>query len=403
MVSVGIDVSKGKSMMAAVSASNEIIMQPQEFLHTQDGLKKATTAILALGSNVRVVMEATGHYHQPVAQALYNAKIFVSVVNPLLIHAFGDNTVRRVKTDKKDAIKIANYAAYNSANLQAYIPPAIARNQLKMFSRQYNLCIKTVHSLENNLMSLLDKTFPGVTKFFSSQKKKNGQQKWVDFAAEFWHSDIVAEMGANDFENAYQNWCKHNHYQFSTDKAQQLYFHSVGQATTLRNEPSTQILVVSAATQVRALSATLASLRQQLIYLSALLPEYQTARGLFGVGEVTAAQLIAELGDVRRFRSGRALAAYAGIDPLPQQSGTYEKKSTKTSKRGAPQLRKTLFQIVVTHLRHSPQSEPIYQFINRKRTEGKPYFVYMTAAANKFLRIYYAKVLDYFRNEAMHI
>ena len=58
-------------------------------------------------------------------------------------------------------------------------------------------------------------------------------------------------------------------------------------------------------------------------------------------------------------------------------------------------MRKTLFQIVSTHLKHSPQDEPVYQFLDRKRAEGKPYLVYMTAAANKFLRIYHAKVRDH--------
>ena len=86
---------------------------------------------------------------------------------------------------------------------------------------------------------------------------------------------------------------------------------------------------------------------------------------------------------------------------MPKQSGTYNKKGTKTSKRGSAPLRKTLFQIVVTHLRHSPNGEVVYEFLDRKRTEGKPYFVYMTAAANKFLRIYYARVKGYLDSEVV--
>jgi transposase len=126
--------------------------------------------------------------------------------------------------------------------------------------------------------------------------------------------------------------------------------------------------------------------------LATLLPEYEAVINLFGVGELTAAQLIAEIGDIRRFRSRGALIAFAGLDPLPRQSGKYEKKSASASKRGSAPLRKTLFQIVLTYLRHSPENEPVFQFLDRKRAEGKPYFVYMTAAANKFLRIYYARI-----------
>jgi len=392
MNAVGIDVSKGKSMVAAISETRELLISPQEFPHTTEGLKQIISQILQLGENIKVVMEATGHYHEPVAQALHKSGIFVSIVNPLLVYAYGDNSIRRVKTDKKDALKIARYCLENWAQLREHIPLENIRHQLKLFSRQYNLCIKTVYALENNLNSLLDKTFPGVAKFFTSQKKKNGHQKWVDFAVAFWHADNVASMSADEFIDEYQRWCLQNSYKFTVAKAQEIYGKSLGHSTTLNRNECTQLLITSAAMQVTALATTLAQIKAQLIHLSCMLPEYPIVRSLYGVGELTAAQLIAEIGDVRRFHSGRALIAYAGIDPLPHQSGIYEKKSTKTSKRGSAPLRKTLFHVTVTHLRRSPQNEAVYQFLDRKRTEGKPYFVYMTAAANKFLRIYYARV-----------
>lgn len=76
------------------------------------------------------------------------------------------------------------------------------------------------------------------------------------------------------------------------------------------------------------------------------------------------------------------------------QSGKHSAKSVPTTKRGSPHLRKTLYQIVCTYLKRSPADEPVYQFLDKKRAEGKPYFVYMTAAQNKFLRIYYARVKE---------
>jgi transposase len=401
MNAIGIDVSKGKSMVAVVSDSKNLLVAPQEFSHTSAGLKQMIALIMDLGKDTKVVMEATGHYHEPVAQALYKADIFISVVNPLLVYAYGGNSVRRVKTDKKDAVKIARYCLDNWTELREHIPQETIRQQLKLFSRQYNLCIKTVHALENNLSYLLDKTFPGVPKFFTSQKKKNGHQKWVDFVLVFWHADIVANMIEDEFINTYRQWCNNNCYRFTLPKAQEIYEKSQGQTTTLRVNEETNLLITSAAMQVSSMSKTLAVLRAKVIHLSSLLPEYKLVRALYGVGEITAAQLIAEVGDVRRFHSGRALIAYAGPDPLPKQSGTYEKKSTKTSGRGSASLRKTLFLIVATHVRRSPQKEAIYQFIDRKRAEGKPYYVYMTAAANKFLRIYYARVKEYLNRNDM--
>ena len=104
---------------------------------------------------------------------------------------------------------------------------------------------------------------------------------------------------------------------------------------------------------------------------------------------------IAEIGDVRRFVRKQSPVAFAGIDPAPNDSGDKYGRNSGTTKRGSPYLRKTLFNIMKCYIQNAPDDEPIYQFIDKKRSEGKPYFVYMTAAANKFLRRYYAKVNEY--------
>ena len=98
---------------------------------------------------------------------------------------------------------------------------------------------------------------------------------------------------------------------------------------------------------------------------------------------------------MRRFHSKKALVAFVGIDAPPYQSDQMEVRSRSISKRGSSALRRTLFLVMNTILRHSPVDEPVYQFMNRKRAEGKPYRVYMMASANKFLRIYYATVKQY--------
>ncbi len=104
---------------------------------------------------------------------------------------------------------------------------------------------------------------------------------------------------------------------------------------------------------------------------------------------------MAEIGDVTRFQHRGALTAFAGVDPLHNESGDYKKKSNPTTKKGSPHLRKTLFQIMDGLIRRSPSDNPVYAFMDKKRAQGKPYYVYMTAGANKFLRIYYARVKEY--------
>ena len=155
------------------------------------------------------------------------------------------------------------------------------------------------------------------------------------------------------------------------------------------------LLVEQAVSQLRATSPALAALRNEMQSLAASLPEYPVVMGMFGVGPALGPQLMAEIGDVRRFHSKKALVAFAGIDAPPYQSGQMEIRSRSISKRGSSALRRTLFLVMSVILQRSPADEPVYQFMDRKRAEGKPYRVYMMASANKFLRIYFATVKQY--------
>ena len=131
MNAVGIDVSKGKSMVAALRPMGEVALLPQEFLHTEVGLEQMAYAIIALGEDTRVIMEATGRYHEPVAAALHEYGIYVCVLNPLFIKQSGGGSIRKVKTDKADAMKIAKYGLDNWVDLREYTPMDTVR-QLEM-------------------------------------------------------------------------------------------------------------------------------------------------------------------------------------------------------------------------------------------------------------------------------
>lgn len=150
-----------------------------------------------------------------------------------------------------------------------------------------------------------------------------------------------------------------------------------------------------AISQLRTTSTALAALKQEMQKLAAFLPEYPVVMKIFGVGPSLGPQLMAEIGDVRRFHSKKALVALAGIDVPPYQSGTVDVRSRSISKRGSAALRRTLFLVMSVILQTSSVDEPVYQFMDKKRSEGKPFKVYMMASANKFLRIYYATVKAY--------
>ncbi len=394
MNAVGIDVSKGRSMVAALRPYGEMAFKPYEVPHSQTDLESLAYRIFELGEDTRVIMEATGRYHEPIAAALHKMGIFVCILNPIVIKQSGAGSVRKVKTDKKDALKIAKYGIDNWVKLREHTPMDTIRQQLKLFSRQYNLYMKTEVALKNNLISLLDKTFPGANNLFESPARADGHQKWVDFAATFYHCDCIARVSLKAFTERYQKWCKRKGYHFSNDKAIEVYSFSAGHYTTLPKNDNTKLLITSAAAELTAATKVAMTVKAEVIRLASQLPEYETVLSIYGVGEITGAQLMAELGDVRRFPNRGSIVAFAGIDPEVRESGDYSRISNPSTKRGSSHLRKTLFQVVSTYLKRSPADEPVYRFLDKKRSEGKPFYVYMTAAANKFLRIYHARVKE---------
>lgn len=119
---VGIDVSKGKSMITVMRPFGEVIVSPFEVRHTASELSELAKLLKGLDGETRVVMESTGNYHAPVASLLHNAGLYVSVVNAILVHDYGNNSLRRTKTDKKDAVKLANYGLVHWLALPRYTP-----------------------------------------------------------------------------------------------------------------------------------------------------------------------------------------------------------------------------------------------------------------------------------------
>ena len=395
MNSVGIDVSKGKSMIAVMRPFGEVVVSPFEIHHTDNDLCELTKLLRRLPGETRVVMEATGNYHLPVAWLLNDSGFYVSVVNAMLVHDYGNNSLRRAKTDKKDAIKLANYGLDHWLTLPKYVPEEDTRLMLKNCYRQYQQYSKVQTMLKNNLISLLDTAFPDVNRLFSSPPRADGSEKWVDFVASFWHCECVCGLSEKAFISKYRKWCKKHGYNFSKDKALDIYASACGNFDVMPKTETAKLLVEQAVSQIRATSAALAALKQEMQSLASSLPEYPVVMKMFGVGPTLGPQLMAEIGDVRRFHSKKALVAFAGIDAPPYQSGQMEVFSRSISKRGSPSLRRTLFLVMGVYLQQSPQDEPVYQFMDKKRSEGKPYRVYMMASANKFLRIYYATVKAY--------
>ena len=199
MNAVGIDVSKGRSTIAVVTPFGEIVAKPFEVRHTKSGMNDLVNYLNTLDGECRVVLEHTGRYYEPMVRWLSGAGLFVSAVNPKLIKNFDNNSLRRVKTDKADAKKIARYALDKWPELRQYTAMDKIRTQLKLMNRQMSFYQKQQTAYKNNLIALVDETYPGANKFFTSPKRPDGSEKWIDFIEKFWHVDCVCNISLSSF------------------------------------------------------------------------------------------------------------------------------------------------------------------------------------------------------------
>ena len=347
MISVGIDISKGKSMICFLKPYGEVVREAYEIQHSDSELNKLVEDILSFDEEVKVVMEATGIYHLPVLTALKEHNIFVSVINPLIMKKYSVMGLRKVKTDKMDAIKIANYGIDQWFKLSNYEISDSVYSELKILGRQYSHYISMRIASKVSLGNLLDRTMPGIKTLLNNRPDKPEKDKLNDFIKEYWH--YVAQESI---------------------------------PTLPSNNASTKMLLLEAVRVLSTIDKTLHIILTQMQELARTLKEYDVVRDMPGVGDTLAPRLIAEIGDIRRFHNKKALIAYAGIDAPPFESGQFVANKRRISKRGSALLRKTGYEVMKCIKSNKPD-DPIYLYMLKKEAEGKSKKVAKIAALNK--------------------
>lgn len=397
MISIGIDISKEKSTVCMLRPYGEVVEAPYEVEHTEHDLNTLIERIKSFHEDVKVVLEATGGYHHVIVSKLLQSDIFTVVVNPYIMKKYCAATLRKAKTDKIDSIKIANYGIDHWFSMIAYCPPDEVYAELKLLGRQYDQYVKLKVNCKIQLANLLDGVMPGIKKILSGNVPAySTKDKLCDFVEKFWHYDNIKKLSQNQFIASYEKWTKKKGYRFSESQAIAIYQLSKNNIPTLKSStPSTKMLVLQAVNAVRNAELTLSLIISQMQEIASTLPEYSVVREMKGVGEVLSVRLIAEIGDVRHFHNGSALVAFAGIDALPYESGNFIGTKRNISKRGSPTLRKIGYEIMHSLKVVKPtEDSAVYDFIIKKENEGKPKRVAKIAGFNKFLRIYYARVME---------
>lgn len=384
MLSIGIDVSKGKSTVCGMKPGGEIVYTPFEVQHTREGMSELVSLLRGSGEEVRVVLESTGSYHCPVVAAWLENGIFISVVNSLRMKRFCSQSIRKVKTDRIDAMQIALYSLAYWQELQpTRLPEDIYIGSFSLINAKVDF------------NAICDQVLPGMQELMSDHA---GRHKLSDFVLRYHHTTHILEMGETRFRKDYCKWAEKKGYRNCERMAAHIFATAQNGIPVLPNAPSTQIVITEAIRVLHTVETSRDAILTQMQALAKTLPEYSLVREMPCIGDTLAPRLIAEIGDVRRFHSKRALIAYAGIDAPPYQSGKFRANNRHISKRGNRYLRKTGYEVMQSYVMHKPANDPIFTFIEKKRGEGKSGKLAMVAGLNKFLRVYYGKVTELYRS-----
>ena len=294
---------------------------------------------------------------------------FVALINPLEMKRYRCQGIRNAKTDKIDSKIIANYGIDFWYRLSDFSVGEEQYLELRLLGRQYRQYMKFRTENVLALANILDKTMPGIKTLLCDWNKYTGKDKLADFAYEYWHFDNITKKSEKQFLESYSKWANKKGYRQSESKAKQIYaLAKEGIPTLPSSTPSTKMLVQESVKIVREVDDTPTQILSRMNEIAKMLPEYQVVHDMGGVGDVLAARLIGEIGDVRRFYNAKSLVAYAGIDAPPYQSGKFTGTNRHISKRGSSTLRKVGFE-TMTCLVMQKNAEILYMTLLKRNKQ----------------------------------
>ena len=371
----GIDVAKRKHAVVVLNEKGEIERSPFEVENTRRGLATLVAALKDVDGEVLVALESTGHYWLALFEAVSQAGFEVVVINPLQVSAYRKSGLRKVKNDRSDATWIADFLRISNLTPTARSTPLLM--QLRELSRFRFWITDQIGICKRKLVIILDKVFPEYESLFSSVFVKSSRA----LLAEAVSAQEIAEF---DLRELTEMLHRTSHGRFGRAKAEQI----LQQA---RESIGVGFLADATQVEMRCLLAQLELLEQQrdevdrtIEELMEIIPQYITT--IPGIGAVTGAAILGEIGDVRRFESPEKLVAYAGIDATVFQTGQFTGSRMRMSKRGSPYLRLALWLAASMSIQHNEELKVYYQ---KKRAEGKAHGTALGAVCRKLLiRIY---------------
>ncbi len=384
---VGIDVSKGKSTVAILSINGEVIEMPFDINHDVEDLEKLDKKLQEFSKeDLKVVLEQTGTYHLPILTYLLDKGYCVIAENALKIKKYLDRSLRKAKTDKKDSLKLAEYVCDNWYKLKVNFIEEEKYKELRFLSRQYFSLNSMKVQQKVDFSDLTDMLFPGYYQLLEECNFVVGLKIFEKFS----NPEIIRkkklETFLNDVEKIAQ---KIGQQRAGRNLAIKVYELAKKSVPSCPSNSSTQLILNKRVVALINLIETTNEIIAKMNEIAKSMDEYKEVRNMKGVGDRLAPLLIAEIGDIRRFKNAGSLIAYAGIDSPPYQSGKYEATNRHISKRGNKYLRKTGFEVMQSIKSFCRVDCEVYDYIVKKETEGKCKKSAKIAGLNKFLRQYY--------------
>ncbi len=399
----GIDVGKNFSEMCILSPNNEIYHRIKIYHDSIDSIQKAIGLLQKAEKDFAirpvVVLESTGHYHKILFHYLSDSGFEVSIINPIQFDSIKNIGIRKVKNDKFDAHKIA--LLYRFSFIKTTVVPDDVIDCLKSLCRQYYKLGDELTTYKNRLIGIIDQVMLNFTDVFQNVYSKTALAVLDRYPS----PKQILKANKKTLISLIEKTSKKG-LAWSTEKYELLVLKAKEFKDLSISNPGNLAILKVNISMVRTLQEAQKNILDAIneIILAdslkddpVLAPIINLLCSIPGIGVLTAATILAEVGDFSAFSSPNKLVAFFGIDPSVNQSGEFTGTRNKMSKRGSRLLRRVIFTTALANVRskrNGDKTNPVLYEFYQKKCINKPKKVALGAVMRKLVNIIFAVMRD---------
>ena len=380
MIYVGIDIAKLNHFAAAISSEGEVLIEPFKFTNDNDGFCQLTSRLVSYEKDELIIgLESTAHYGNNLLFFLVPKGYKVVLINPIQTSAMRKNNIRKTKTDKVDTLLICKVLMMQPHRFVSLYD--IALMQLKNLGRFRQKTVKQRTRLKIQLTSYVDQVFPELQYFFKSGIHHKGCYALLKEAPS---PEAIASMHLTHLTHLLE---ANSHGHFKKETAAEL--RVLAQKSVGNSDKSLSIQITHSIEQIELLDRQLEQIESEMEDIVRSLDS--VIMTIPGIGYVNGGMILGEIGDISRFSNPSKLLAFAGLDPAVYQSGNFEAKHTRMSKRGSRALRYALINAAHNVVKNNRTFRSYY---DQKKSEGRTHYAALGHCAGKLVRIIYKMLTD---------